>query len=43
LTDQETLPDIPVAPEPVMAGGAGRRHNRRRERMDSSNGSASES
>jgi trimethylamine--corrinoid protein Co-methyltransferase len=33
LTDQETLPEIPVAPEPVaLAAGVGeRRHNRRRE------------
>jgi trimethylamine--corrinoid protein Co-methyltransferase len=34
LTSQETLPVIPVAPEPVelAAAAAGRRHNRRRER-----------
>jgi len=35
LVSQETLPDIPVAPEPVVATGPGtgeRRHNRRRER-----------
>ncbi len=35
LVDQEDLPEIPVAPEPVVASGpgtAGRRHNRRRER-----------
>jgi trimethylamine--corrinoid protein Co-methyltransferase len=35
LVSQEHLPEIPVAPEPVAAGGPGtreRRHNRRRER-----------
>jgi trimethylamine--corrinoid protein Co-methyltransferase len=34
LTSQESLPVIPVAPEPVelAAAAAGRRHNRRRER-----------
>ena len=34
LVDQVALPDIPVAPEPVITSGpgtAGRRHNRRRE------------
>ena len=32
LVEQEALPDIPVAPEPVeVPAGAGRRHNRRRE------------
>ena len=33
LVDQTTLPEIPVAPEPVaLAAGVGeRRHNRRRE------------
>jgi hypothetical protein len=38
LVSQETLPDIPVAPEPVVATGPGtgeRRHNRRRERASS--------
>ena len=36
LIDQEQLPEIPVAPEPVVASGpgtAGRRRNRRRERI----------
>ena len=37
LVDQTELPQIPVAPEPVMAasgpGAGGRRHNRRRERI----------
>jgi trimethylamine--corrinoid protein Co-methyltransferase len=34
LVDQAVLPEIPVAPEPIdlAAAGAGRRHNRRRER-----------
>jgi trimethylamine--corrinoid protein Co-methyltransferase len=34
LVDQDRLPEIPVAPEPVelAAGAARRRHNRRRER-----------
>jgi hypothetical protein len=34
LTEQDELPEIPVAPEPVELGAAaaGRRHNRRRER-----------
>ena len=35
LVDQERLPEIPIAPDPVVAGGDGsgdRRRNRRRER-----------
>jgi trimethylamine methyltransferase MttB len=43
LVDQERLPEIPIAPEPVSASGAGtgdRRRNRRRERpTDGSTGS----
>ena len=34
LVSQEVLPEIPVAPEPIVASGPGtgeRRHNRRRE------------
>ena len=33
LVDQDHLPEIPAAPDPIEVGaGAGRRHNRRRER-----------
>jgi trimethylamine--corrinoid protein Co-methyltransferase len=43
LTEQTELPAIPVAPEPVVASGTGRRHNRRREHIERSSGTASES
>jgi trimethylamine--corrinoid protein Co-methyltransferase len=45
LIDQTELPAIPVAPEPVVASGAGvgeRRHNRRRERLGGSDGGGGE-